>query len=75
MSAKFSGMSTGRPSVTNAAKARLLESLKDEANKEPSRRVNFEVPESKHTKLKIHAARRGQSIKEFLTEYIDSLDD
>lgn len=73
MSTKFSGMSTGRPSVTNAAKVKLLESLKDDTSKEVSRRVNFDVPESKHTKLKINAARNGQSIKEFLTEYIDSL--
>lgn len=73
MSAKFSGLSTGRPSITNAAKARLMDSLKDDTSKEISRRVNFDVPESKHTKLKINAARNGQSIKEFLTAYIDSL--
>lgn len=75
MSTKFSGMSTGRPSVTNAAKAKLLESLKDNAGKEVSKRVNFEVSESMHTKLKINAARNGQSIKEFLTTYIHSLPD
>lgn len=73
MSTKFSGLSTGRPSITNAAKAKLMDSLKDDAGKETSRRVNFDVPESKHTKLKINAARNGQSIKEFLTAYIDSL--
>lgn len=73
MSTKFSGISTGRPSVTSAAKAKLLESLKDDTVKDVSRRVNFEVPESKHAKLKINAARNGQSIKDFLTAYIDSL--
>ena len=75
MSTKFSGMSTGRPSVTNAAKAKLMESLKDDTTHEVSRRVNFEVPESKHAKLKINAVRNGKSIKEFLTAYIDSLPD
>lgn len=38
-------------------------------------RVNFEVPRSKRLKLKILAARRGQSVKEFLTDYIDSFPD
>jgi hypothetical protein len=73
MSKTFSGLSAGRPSQSPAAKARLMESLKDDAPVEPVRRVNFQVPESKHRKLKIVAARNNQSIKEFLTEYIDSL--
>jgi predicted HicB family RNase H-like nuclease len=72
---KFAGMPTGRPSVTNAAKAKLMESLRDDIAQEASRRVNFDVPESKHKKLKVNAAKRGQSIKEFLTAYIDSLPD
>lgn len=42
---------------------------------EPFRRVNFQVPESKHRKLKICAAKNNQSIKDFLTAYIDSLPD
>lgn len=75
MSSKFAGLSTGRPSVTNAAKAKLMESLKDDEPQETTRRVNFEVPKSKHAKLKVNAARNGQSIKEFLTAYIDTLPD
>lgn len=75
MSSKFSGMSTGRPSVTNAAKARLMESLKDDTTYEETRRVNFEVAKSKHLKLKVNAAKNNQSIKDFLTAYIDSLPD
>ncbi|MDJ0322110.1 plasmid partition protein ParG [Pseudarthrobacter sp. PS3-L1] len=73
MSSKFSGLTPGRPSANSARKAQLMESLKDTEAQEPKRRVNFEVPESKHTKLKMLAARKGQSIKEFLTDYIDSL--
>lgn len=75
MSSKFASMPTGRPSVTNAAKAKLMESLKDDTVAEVPRRVNFEVPESKHAKLKINAAKNHQSIKDFLTAYIDSLPD
>ncbi len=75
MSSKFSSLSTGRPSVTSSAKAKLMESLKDEEPAEATRRVNFEVPRSKHAKLKINAAKNGQSIKEFLTAYIDTLPD
>ncbi|WP_192477208.1 hypothetical protein [Arthrobacter sp. AET 35A] len=49
-----------------------MDSLKDT---EPVRRVNFDLPQSKHQKLRIAATRRDQSIREFLTEYIDSLPD
>ena len=51
------------------------ESFEDEAPADEMQRVNFEVPRSKRIKLKILAARRGQSVKEFLTEYIDSFPD
>lgn len=75
MSKGFSGLSAGRPSQTPAAKARLMDSLKDDGSVEPVRRVNFQVPESKHRKLKVFATKNNQSIKEFLTAYIDSLPD
>lgn len=71
----FSKMTPGRPSQSAAAKAKLMESLKDDAVIEKMQRVNFEVPKSKHAKLKVHAAKNGQSIKEFLTAYIDTLPD
>ena len=67
----FGKLTPGRPSASKS-KDQLMESLKDE---EGTARVNFEVPRSKHQKLKIHAARRGQSVREFLTAYIDSLPD
>jgi len=51
------------------------ESFEDEAPADEMQRVNFEIPRSKRIKLKILAARRGQSVKEFLTEYIDSFPD
>lgn len=73
MSSKFSNLSTGRPSQSEISKAKMLKDLSDKTPSEPLRRVNFEVTESKHTKLKINAARRGQTIREFLTAYIDTL--
>lgn len=77
MSAKRTGLSAGRPSVkTDSEKARLLASLNDVIPTEPVVRVNFELAQSKHTKLKVHVARsEHKSIRDFLTAYIDSLPD
>ncbi|MBG6218627.1 hypothetical protein IWX75_003114 [Arthrobacter sp. CAN_A6] len=61
----------GRPSAAKS-KDKLMQSLEDV---EPTRRVNFELAASKHQKLRIQAAKRGMSIKDFLTAYIDSLPD
>ncbi|KNC20440.1 hypothetical protein AC792_00520 [Arthrobacter sp. RIT-PI-e] len=61
----------GRPSA-GKSKDKLMQSLEDV---EPTRRVNFELVVSKHQKLRIQAAKRGMSIKDFLTAYIDSLSD
>ena len=66
---KFGNLTPGRPSAAKS-KDQLMESLKDT---EPVRRVNFELAVSKHQKLRIEAAKRGMSIKDFLTAYIDSL--
>lgn len=65
----FGNLSPGRPSA-NKSKDQLMKSLEDE---EVTRRVNFELAASKHQKLRIQAAKRGMSIKDFLTAYIDSL--
>ncbi|OXB25644.1 hypothetical protein SF301_4867 [Shigella flexneri 2a str. 301] len=37
------------------------------------KRVNFELSADLHSKLKIHAAKQGMSIKELLTDYVASL--
>jgi len=37
------------------------------------KRVNFELPAEQHTKLKIYAATKGKTIKELLTDYVESL--
>jgi hypothetical protein len=70
--ASFGSMPAGRPSQTKD-RSRLLAGLRDTTPAEPLKRVNFEIPESKHTKLKVNAARNGQTVKDFLTAYIDGL--
>lgn len=67
-------LSAGRPSArTDKAKAATLASLADDADS--MKRVNFELNAERHAKLKVYAARRGKSIKELLTEFVDSLPD
>lgn len=75
MSANKTGLSAGRPSTrSDNEKSRLMASLKDESPAEKTVRVNFELPQSKHTKLKVQVARsEHKSIRDFLTAYIDSL--
>ncbi|MGO2485292.1 MAG: hypothetical protein ACTH73_12415 [Glutamicibacter ardleyensis] len=75
MNANKTGLSAGRPSQRPGNdKSRLLASLQDTAPTEDLVRVNFSLPESKHTKLKVHVARsEHKSIRSFLTAYIDSL--
>ena len=61
-------LSAGRPSARN--KSATLASLADSGT---LKRVNFQLPADKHTKLKIYAAKQGKSIKDIMTEYVDSL--
>lgn len=37
------------------------------------KRVNFDLPEGLHMKLKMHATAQGKSIKEVLTEFVEGL--
>jgi hypothetical protein len=67
-------LSAGRPSArTDKAKAATLASLADDAG--GMKRVNFELSADRHAKLKVYAAKHGKSIKDLLTEYVDSLPD
>lgn len=61
-------LSAGRPSARN--KSATLASLADNVS---MKRVNFQLPADQHTKLKIYAAKQGKSIKDLLTEYVESL--
>lgn len=62
-------LTAGRPSA-RANKSALLESLND---KQSMKRVNFDLSAEQHAKLKVYAAQRGVSIKEVLTQYVESL--
>jgi len=65
---KDTTLKAGRPSANN--KTRTLASLSDDTT---IKRVNFELSQDRHTKLKIYAIKTGKSIRELLTEYIDNL--
>jgi hypothetical protein len=64
-----STLTAGRPSA-RSNKAATLASLADEAD---TKRVNFELSASEHTKLKIYAAKQGKTIKDLLPEYVAGL--
>lgn len=66
------GPSVRRPSMSQTDRAKLMASLREE----PTTRVNFELEDSKHQKLKILVAKsEHRSIREFFTAYLDSLPD
>lgn len=60
-------LKAGRPSSTKD-KAATLASL---ADKPKLKRVNFEIDEELHSKLKMYAASKGKSMALVLTEYIE----
>ena len=66
---KHTMLSAGRPSAEKK-KAATLASLADEVG---TKRVNFQLSADLHTKLKIHAVRKGKTITDLLTEYVERL--
>lgn len=64
---KTLGLSAGRPSESK--KAAALKAVSD--TKGPTVRVNFELDEAAHMKLKIYAAKSRRSISEILRELIE----
>ena len=66
---KHTILSAGRPSAEKK-KAATLASLADEVG---TKRVNFQLSADLHTKLKIHAVRKGKTITDLLTEYVERL--
>ena len=67
MNTKKTGLAAGRPSVTKQTL-----SMEDTP---VLVRVNAQVSEAEHQKLKIHAARNKTSISELLRAYIATLPD
>lgn len=64
----MSALKAGRPSAGTRAMT-----MSDIASSEKVKRVNFDLPEALHTKLKTYAAANGKSIKDVLTEFVEAL--
>ena len=64
----MSMLKAGRPSSEKRAMT-----MGDISIENKIKRVNFDLPEELHTKLKMHAAAQGKSIKEVLTEFVEGL--
>lgn len=46
--------------------------LQEDVSKEKTTQLNVEIPERLHQRLKMHAAKHGQTIKDVVSEAIDS---
>ncbi len=66
----MSNLNAGRPSKIN--KGNNL-SLDDLVETEKTKRVNFDLLESQHRKLKEYAASQGMTIRDVLTQYVETL--
>ena len=66
----MSNLNAGRPSKIN--KGNNL-SLDDLVENEKTKRVNFDLSESQHRKLKEYAASQGLTIREIMTRYVESI--
>lgn len=72
MSKSTMSLRAGRPSArSNKAKETTLASLSESAG--VMKRVNFEISEELHTRLKLHSLQTGKSIKDLVTDFIRSL--
>ena len=67
---KKPAITAGRPSVRKAAQGR-----NGMADKADTVRVNFDLDRAAHTRLKVHAARTGQSVAEVLRELVAAIGD
>ncbi len=61
-------LKAGRPS----SEKRTV-TMSDISGVDKMKRVNFDLPEVLHTRLKTYAASQGKSIKEVLTEFVERL--
>ncbi len=64
----MSMLKAGRPSSEKRAMT-----MGDITGSGKMKRVNFDLPEALHTKLKMHAAAQGKSIKDVLTDFVEGL--
>ena len=66
----MSNLNAGRPSKSNTNKSLSLDDL---VENEKTKRVNFDLSESQHRKLKEYAASQGLTIREIMTRYVESI--
>ena len=66
----MSNLNAGRPSKSNQGSCLSLDDL---VETEKTKRVNFDLPESQHRKLKEYAASQGMTIREIMTRYVESI--
>ena len=66
----MSNLNAGRPRKANKGSSLSLDDL---VEIEKTKRVNFDLPESQHRKLKEYAAIKGMTIREVMTQYVESL--
>ena len=65
----MNNLNAGRPSKSNTSKSLSLDDL---VENEKIKRVNFDLSESQHRKLKEYAAKQGMTIREVMTQYIET---
>ena len=66
----MSNLNAGRPSKANKGSSLSLDDL---VETEKTKRVNFDLLESQHRKLKEYAASQGMTIRDVLTQYVETL--
>ena len=66
----MSNLNAGRPSKANKGSSLSLDYLFEN---DKTKRVNFDLPESQHRKLKEYAASQGMTIREVMTQYVKTL--
>ena len=59
-------LKAGRPSVKKQMNLKTLELAK-------KKRVNFDIDENTHSKLKVYAAENGKTIKDVIVDCIETL--
>ncbi|MBV7439747.1 plasmid partition protein ParG [Aeromonas sp. sif2416] len=65
----MSVLKAGRPS----SEKRTM-TMSDISGTDKMKRVNFDLSEALHTRLKTYAASQGKSIKDILTEFVEGLE-
>ncbi len=65
---QVSALKAGRPS-----REKRSMTMSDMVSSDKVKRVNFDLPEELHKKLKTFAASQGKSIKDVLTEFVEGL--